>query len=428
MLVSCDKKDVFGNTVNKIPAISTISTFGGSKNDVAQAIINTNDGGYAILGHTQSSDFDINTKTNDSFDFWVLKFDSNHELEWSKTFGGSDDDRGTNLVQTNDNGFLITGFSRSSDGDISENAGNYDFWVAKLDVTGQLIWEKSFGYTGADQSYAIKKIANGGYLLGGSLDVTASGGQGNSKSQKHAGGDFWLIKIDENGNNLWSKYFGGQFTDILYDIEETDSGDFILVGSSDSDDADISNNIGSYDFWVLKVDKDGSKIWEKNFGGSQADEAFSIVKTSNNQFLIAGNSRSSDVNVSVTMGSSDIWLIKIDSDGNLLWEKSFGGSSFEIAKKIIKNNNQEYYIVGSSRSSDIGVLTNQGNKDVWIISVNENGTINWQKSMGGTELDEANSVIETNKNEIIVAGETWSFNGDISENKGFSDALIIKIK
>ena len=239
---------------------------------------------------------------------------------------------------------------------------------------------------------------------------------------------FPKLKIDENGNNLWSKYFGGQFTDILYDIEETDSGDFILVGSSDSDDADISNNIGSYDFWVLKVDKNGSKIWEKNFGGSQADEAFSIVKTSNNQFLIAGNSRSSDVNVSVTMGSSDIWLIKIDSDGNLLWEKSFGGSSFEIAKKIIKNNNQEYYIVGSSRSSDIGVLTNQGNKDVWIISVNENGTINWQKSMGGTELDEANSVIETNKNEIIVAGETWSFNGDISENKGFSDALIIKIK
>lgn len=430
LFFSCDKKDVFitNENANNAPEINFVKTLGGSKNDVAQAIIATKNNGYVVLGHTQSADFDITNKTNDSFDFWLLKFDENDSLQWSKTFGGTDDDRGRDLLQTNDNGFIITGFSRSSDGDVSKNNGNYDFWTVKLDVNGNIIWEKSFGFSGSDQAYTIKETRDNGFLLGGSLDVSASGGQGNSSKSKHAGGDFWLIKIDENGNKLWSRFYGGLFTDSLFDIEETDNGDYILVGSSDSADTDVSSNIGSYDFWILKVDKNGTKIWDKNFGGTQADEAFSIVKANNNQFLIVGNSRSSNVNVSENIGSSDVWLIKIDADGNLIWEKNFGGSNFEIANKIIKNNQNNYTIVGSSRSADFDVSKNKGNKDIWLLNINENGKIYWEKSIGGSELDEANSVIETKNNNLIIVGETWSSDFEIKENKGFSDALIIQIK
>lgn len=423
--VACTKNDVF-KTKQK-PTTNFIKTFGGSKNDVAQTIINTNDNGYAVLGHSQSTDFDIKTKTNESFDYWFLKFDSNHNLQWSKTFGGSDDDRGRDVVQTNDNGFLITGFSRSSDGDVSSNEGNYDFWTIKLNESGLILWEKNFGFLGSDQAYAIKSTADNGFLLGGSLDVSASGGQGNSKSQ-HAGGDFWLIKIDENGNKIWSRFYGGLFTDALYDIEETDNGNFILVGSSDSSDTDISNNIGSYDFWVVKVDENGTKLWEKNYGGTQPDEAFSIVKTNDNNFLIAGNSRSTDVNLSQNSGSSDIWLIKINTEGVLLWEKTYGGSNFEIANKIIKSKQEGFYMVGSSRSADFEVTKNEGNKDVWIIKVDENGTLLWENSIGGSELDEANGIVETNDYSLVIVGESWSTDKEITENKGFSDALIINLK
>lgn len=427
LIISCDKKDVIFSDSNTIPEIHFVKTLGGSKNDVAQVIINTNDEGYAVLGHTQSSDFDIKNKTNDSYDFWFLKFDSDNNLEWSKTFGGSDDDRGRDAIQTNDNGFLITGFSRSSDGDVSSNQGNYDFWTLKLDATGTIIWEKSFGFSGSDQAYVVKETTDNGFLLGGSLDVSASGGQGNSKS-RHAGGDFWLIKIDENGAKLWSRYFGGLFTDTLYDIEETNNGDYLLVGSSDSSDTDITNNIGDYDFWIVKLDKEGNKIWEKNYGGTQPDEAYTITKTADNQFLIAGNSRSADVNVSQNRGSSDIWLIKINGDGDLIWEKSYGGSNFEIANKIIKGNQGNFYLTGSSRSLDFDVSKNEGNKDIWIIKINENGNLIWEKSIGGSELDEANGIIETSNNGIIIVGESWSSDIEISENKGFSDAFILNLK
>lgn len=427
LCTSCSKKDVFFSDINTTPEIHFVKTLGGSKNDVAQAIINTNDNGYAVLGHTQSADFDVKNKTDDSFDFWLLKFDEENNLEWSKTFGGTNDDRGRAIIQTNDNGFLVTGFSRSSDGDVTTNNGNYDFWTLKLDAAGTIIWEKSFGFSGSDQAYTIQKTTDNGFLLGGSLDVSASGGQGNSKSQ-HAGGDFWLIKIDENGTKLWSRYYGGLFTDSLYDIEETDNGDFILIGSSDSSDTDISNNIGDYDFWVVKIDKNGTKIWEKNYGGTQPDEAFSIVKTNNNQFLIAGNSRSLDVNVSQNTGSSDIWLIKINEDGELIWEKNYGGSNFEIGNKIIKSNQEGFYITGSSRSADFDVSINQGNKDVWILKVDESGNLLWEKSIGGTDLDEANSIVETANNGIIIVGESWSTDIEIEENKGFSDVLIVNLK
>ncbi|WP_439130169.1 hypothetical protein [Polaribacter sp.] len=426
LLVSCSKNDVFKTTQNNPLTLNFVTTFGGSKNDVAQKIINTNDKGYAILGHSQSTDFDIKNKTNESFDYWLLKFDAEHTLEWSKTFGGTDDDRGRDLVQTNDNGFLITGFSRSSDGDVSTNNGNYDFWTVKLNESGAILWEKSFGFLGSDQAYTLKKTSDNGFLIGGSLDVSASGGQGNAKSQ-HAGGDFWLIKIDANGNKIWSRYYGGLFTDSLYDLVETDNGNFILVGSSDSSDTDISNNIGSYDFWVVKIDKNGAKIWEKNFGGSQPDEAFAIEKTNNNEFLIAGNTRSTDVNVTENAGSSDIWLIKINADGELLWEKTYGGSNFEIAKNIKKSKQGGFYIVGSSRSADFDVTKNEGNKDVWIIKIDENGTLLSENSIGGSELDEANDVIETENNGIILVGESWSNDKEIPENKGFSDVLIINL-
>ncbi|PQJ81018.1 hypothetical protein [Polaribacter porphyrae] len=425
---SCSKESVYQNTYNKTLQIETIKTFGGSKNDAFLSVKSTFDGGYIAVGHSQSSDFDIKEKTNDSYDYWVLKFDNSNNLVWNKTFGGSNDDRARDIIELNDGSFIISGFSRSNDVDVTNNEGNYDFWVVKIDENGNLIWEKNFGFSGSDQAFVIKQVSDNSILLGGSLDVTASGGQGNSKvANKHAGGDYWLIKIDINGNKLWSKYYGGLFTDTLLDIAETDNGNYILTGFSDSADTNISNNLGTYDYWVVKVDNSGTLLWEKNFGGSEIDEAYAISKTPEDAFLIVGNSRSLDKDISKNNGSSDIWVIKIDVDGKLLWEKNFGGSSFEGAKKIIPFSNGGFLIVGSSRSADTDVTENKGNKDVWVIKINNEGTLEWQKSIGGSELEEANSIVEF-QNGAIIVGESWSSDQEINVNKGFSDALLIKLK
>ena len=426
---SCTKQSInFGGNTQSL-TIDVIKTLGGTKNDAFSSIKKTTDGGYIAVGYAQSSDFDISNKNNDSYDYWVVKFDAANTLEWSKNFGGSDDDRARDILQLSDGSFLVTGFSRSTDLDVSVNSGNYDFWVVKINIDGTLVWEKSFGFSGADQSYIIKQTSDGNFLLGGSLDVTASGGQGNSKtSKRHAGGDYWLLKIDTKGNKLWSRYYGGQFTDTLLDISETENGNYILTGYSDSSDTDISNNLGEYDFWIVKVNNTGDLIWERNFGGSQIDEAFSITKTTDNHFLIAGNTRSADKDVTLNNGSSDIWVIKISSDGTLIWERNFGGTSFDNANKIISAERGGFYVVGSSRSSDIDAASNFGNKDVWILKIDATGNLQWQKNIGGNNLDEASSVIELQNGSLIVSGESWSSDNDILENKGFSDGLIVVLK
>ena len=428
-LFNCSKDEV--NTSQPIIIIGeldAVKTYGGSKNDVAQSVVKTIDGGYAVLGHSQSNNGDLKDKTNESFDFWVMKFTANNSLLWSKTFGGTEDDRGNDIIQTADGGFAILGFTQSSNGDVIQNNGSKDFWVAKLTTTGILTWQKSFGFSGSDYGTSLIQTNDNGYLLTGVIDVTASGGEGNSRtSQRHAGGDIWAVKLSAVGNFEWSKYFGGSFTDTAFGVEKTADNGFIIVGSSDSDDVDISDNKGSYDFWVLKISSSGTLLWEKSFGGTEIDEARAITSTTDGNFIIVGDTRSSDVNVSNNNGAADLWMLKISPEGNLLWEKTIGATGFDVARSVSKSQDNGFVISGSSRSSD-GGYTNQGQNDAWVLKTDANGNILWQKTVGGTEIDFFYDAVELNNLEIIAVGESSSSNGDIEENKGFSDVLIIKIK
>jgi len=410
--------------------IDFIKTFGGSNNESAKSITKTSDGGYAILGYTQSLDGDVINKTNTSYDYWLLKFDQNHNLQWQKTYGGSGDDRGNEVIQTTDGGYAILGYSQSNDGDVSENFGFSDYWVSKLDASGNILWEKSLGYAGTDTGISIKETNDLGFLLTGVLDVTASGGNGNSKNTKinHAGGDYWVIKLNTAGDKQWSKYYGGTFTDTPYDVIETEDNGYIIVGSSDSADVDISSSQGTYDFWVIKINSTGTMVWEKSFGGSEIDEAFSIIKSSDGNYVIVGDTRSNDKNVSHNNGASDLWIIKISPSGNLLWEKTFGGTSFDAGRSISNTSDNGFLISGSSRSMDGDLTTNQGQNDVWVIKIDSNGSLLWQKSLGGSNIDFAYDAIALDDNSFIVIGESSSADKDIQENKGFTDLLIAKLK
>ena len=410
--------------------IDFITTLGGSKNESAQAVVNTTDGGYAILGHAQSMDGDVLNKSNESYDYWLLKFDATNQLQWQKTYGGSDDDRGVDLIQTSDNGYAVIGKSKSNDLEVSENAGFDDFWVSKLDSSGTIIWEYSFGFAGSDTPYSIIQINDDGYLLSGVLDVSASNGQGdrNSILSRHAGGDYWVIKLNASGVKQWSNYYGGSFTDTAYDAIQTEDDGYIIIGSSDSDDVDITNNLGSYDFWILKISATGTLVWEKSFGGSEIDEAHAISQATDGNYLIVGDTRSNDLEISQNNGAADLWIVKITPEGTLLWEKTLGGSSFDVGRSISKTQDNGFLVSGSSRSSDGNLTSNKGQNDAWVVKINSSGHLEWQKTIGGSEVDFFYDAVELNDQTIIAVGDSNSSNEDIYENNGFSDLLILKLK
>ena len=431
LFMSCTKDTNTSLTQNSELEIEHIKTLGGSKNESAQAVTKTSDGGYAILGYTQSNDGDVRNKSNESYDYWLLKFDAKNQLQWQKTYGGSDDDRGFDLIQTSDGGFAMLGKSKSNDLDVSENSGFDDFWVSKLDSNGSISWEYSYGFAGSDTPNSIIQTRDNGYLLTGVLDVSASNGQGDRHAavrQRHAGGDYWAVKLNSSGVREWSNYYGGSFTDTAYDAIQTQDNGYIIIGSSDSNDVDISNSNGGYDFWVVKISNTGSLVWEKTFGGSEIDEARAITSSNDGNYLIVGDTRSDDLNISQNAGAADLWLIKITPEGTLLWEKTIGGTNFDVGRSVSKTQDNGFLISGSSRSSDGNLTTNKGLNDAWVLKIDSGGNIKWHKSIGGSETDFFYDSVELNDQTIVAVGNSNSSNEDINENKGFTDLLILKLK
>jgi hypothetical protein len=427
-LLSCNNDDSSSNSQPE-GEVSLVQVYGGTKNDSGQSVVATLDGGYAILGYTQSNDGDITDKQDESFDYWLLKFNVENELQWQKTYGGSADERGNDIIQTQDGGYAVLGFSFSSDGDVTANAGLQDYWLAKLDASGTISWQKSFGYQGSDSGISVLQTNDQGYLITGVLDITASGGEGNTSrnSSRHAGGDYWTLKLNSSGDIEWSKYFGGNFTDTPENVIQTEDNGFIIVGGSDSDDTDISSNIGAYDFWVIRISETGNLVWEKSFGGDQIDEARAIVKSSDGNYMIAGDTRSNDNDISNLIGAADLWLIKISPNGDLLWEKTIGGTNFDVARAMVKTEDNGFLLAGSSRSDDADVSENKGQNDAWALKVDSQGNLQWEATIGGSNIDFGYSIAELNDTSIILVGDSTSSDGDIIENNGFTDLLLIKI-
>ena len=199
------------------------------------------------------------------------------------------------------------------------------------------------------------------------------------------------------------------------------------MGGSDSNDVDITNNKGSYDFWVVKTNFEGGIIWEKSYGGSEIDEARGVVNSEDGSYVIVGDTRSNDQDISSNNGAADLWIIKIDENGHLLWNRSFGGSSFDVPRSIAKTLDNGYLVSGSSRSSDGDVSKNQGLNDAWMVKISNEGQLMWETSVGGSEIDFCYDAVQLNDGSLIAVGESSSSDGDISQNKGFADVLIIKM-
>jgi uncharacterized delta-60 repeat protein len=305
-------------------------TFGGSDNDGAWSIQQTNDGGYVVAGYTSS--FGAG-----SYDVYVLKLDATGTKVWEKTFGGSYDDRAYCIQQTSDGGYIVAGYTWSS----SEWE---DVYILKLDANGNKLWEKTFGGSDNDGAWFIQQTIDGGYIVAG---YTKSYGSGWYNA--------YLLKLDGAGNKVWEKVFGGSSWDEARSIQQTNDGGYVVAGYTSSFGA------GSYDVYVLKLDTSGKEVWSKTFGGSSDDLAWSIQQTNDGGYIVAGYTKSFGA------GSEDVYILKLDANGNKLWEKTFGGSYDERAYCIQQTSDGGYIVAGYTSSFGVG------NYDVYIIKMDANG-------------------------------------------------------
>lgn len=405
----------------------TVKTYGGSEEDIAHGVSVTLDGGFVVVGNTQSTDGNFSDKSYVGSDIFLMKFDSFFNLEWTKTYGGSGDDRGHDVVQLSDGGFAVIGYSKSDDGDASLNEGQHDNWLIRTNSKGVLLWQKSFGFLGHDHAYSIIATSDGGLFFNGFLDVTASNGEGqegkkSNLTKKHGAGEFWCHKVDKNGNFQWRRYFGGTSNDRSYDAIETQKGNFILTGSSESQDLDISNPRGGYDIWVVKIDSSGNLLWERSIGGSGYDIGNAIIETQKGNFLIAGQTFSQDKDILNPLGLSDGILVWLSSEGELIRVKNIGESEFDVLNDVIQRPDGTLLTVG--HSSSIENENSPLDNDVTLYYTLSNGSLLSSHLLVGDGLDQGEAIALNSNGDLIVVGSTDSKSGEFPDSKGGKDLFV----
>lgn len=418
------------------PAIQWQKSLGGSDGEEASCILQTRDGGYIVSGNSSSGDFDVtghHTSSPITTDCWIVKLSNVGSIQWEKSIGGSNEEGAGSILQTRDGGYIVGCSSSSTDGDVHGNHGQSDYWVVKLDSFGAILWDKCYGGSGDDDGCDIKQTPDGGYVMVGtsnSNDKDVSGHHGVVWPANNNSIDIWVVKIDSGGTLQWEKSMGGIGEESSLNIQVTFDGGYILAGYTTSlNDGDVTGNHGGSDCWIVKLDSLGRISWEKTYGGSSDETANCIVQTSDSGYVFAGFSGSTDGDVHKQAGNGyvDYWIVKLDKKGNLIWEKSLGGSGYELATCIEQTNDGGLIVGGNSFSKDGDVTGNHGEDDYWIVKLDPNGNKQWQKSLGGSNWESCVRIIQTKDLGYVIAGTTHSNDGDITRNHGVLDYWIVKL-
>ncbi len=397
------------------PDLLWSQNYGGDKNDLAFDGQATLDGGLVICGLTFSGS-DV-----EKGDAVIYKVNTDGDLEWSKNFGGNQKDEARAIVATSDGGYVIAATTRSSNGDIATNNGAADYWVFKINTTGSLQWSKNFGGQNNDIVNAIQVTNDGGFILAGtswSAEEPINGTRG--------GADAWILKLDANGNEQWSQKYGGDGADYATDIVVKNDGTFLFCGYTNSKRFAFSSNDGAHDAWVVKLSSTGQLVWSKLFGGEKNDHFFDANLSNDNGYVLAGYSYSENQG-SMNQGVRDLWVLKIDNSGNEQWSRTFGGSQYDEAHSILKTTDG-YWIGGYTQSDDGDVNENEGNQDFWLMSLNENGAMLWTENYGGSQKDRIQSICQLNDGGYALLGSTDSDDGDILDSQGSTDIWVLKLE
>ncbi|WP_109746331.1 T9SS C-terminal target domain-containing protein, partial [Flavobacterium araucananum] len=334
----------------------------------------TADYGFILAGSSLSNK--TGNKADDNhgdLDYWIWKMNEKGDLDWQKSFGGSGFDLLQSIKNTRDGGFILAGTSSSSKS-FQKNEdckGITDFWVIKLDASGAEQWQRTIGGAGQDELLCAFQTKDGGYMLAGSsssnppviLDskpdakfVGTTKADLFNKSEKSRGNmDYWIVKLDKQGTIEWQKTYGGQYADVLRSMEQTTDNGYILAGYSNSpisgDKTDSNKGIG--DYWIIKINDAGEIQWQNTYGAEGDDQPYVIHQTADGGYIVGGNSNSK--NALTTLGGivgngTDYWVLKLDQDGGILWSRTYDFGKVDILTSLVENKDGTYLIGGYAQS------------------------------------------------------------------------------
>jgi len=341
--------------------------YGGSDQDRGYSVQQTSDGGYVVAGNTDSYSYGAS-------DCAIYKLDSSGNKVWFKHYGGSNYDYGKSIEQTTDGGYIVAGYTSSY------TYGDYDIAIYKLNSSGNKIWFKHYGGTDNDRGYSIHQTSDGGYIV-----------TGYTESYTYGGEDFAIYKLNSNGGKVWFKHYGGSDDDRGYSIQQTSDGGYVVAGYNKS------YTYGNNDFAIYKLDSSGSKVWFKHYGGTGHDYGRSIQQTTDGGYIVTGET------YSYSYGSTDYGIYKLDSNGNKVWFKHYGGTDGDYSESIKQISGGGYIIAGYTYSFS------HGGYDFGIYKLNSIGDKLWFKHYGGTDHEYCRSIQQTTDGGYIVAGHTKSY-------------------
>lgn len=348
-----------------------------------------------------------------------------YKLGWQTVLGGGGNDYATTVIRSPDGGYLAIGSSSSSlSGDIGASNGNMDIWIVKLDGQGDTLWTKLLGGSGNDFGTAAVVTPDGGFVIGGIITNTD-----NSAGNDSLGAyDGYMAKLSSSGQLIWSRTLGTIANDYIYGVAATSDGGYAFTGTSDG-----YRTAKGYDMWLGKVDANGHLLWHQSLGGSKDDFATGLIVMQDGGFELGGYSYSNDgdLGASPFYGGTDVCVIRTDGSGNVIWARNYGGSSYESGRSITPTADGGSVVAAFSASNNSGLVGNtHGNYDIWLIKLKSNGDTAWTKALGGAGYEEPFSVITTSYGGggYAVAGETFSVNtGDVGANHGNSDLWVVEL-
>jgi hypothetical protein len=275
----------------------------------------------------------------------------------------------------------------------SFSVGDDDFWLVKTDTNGVMEWNKTYGGPGNDFTTSLVLASDGGYAIAGAWNYTKYDERGGDQIPH---GDFWLVKTDTNGVMEWNRTYGGTEDDAAWSLVTTSDGGYALAGVTDSFGA------GYYDFWLVKTDALGNMQWNRTYGGASFDVPYSLIETSDGGYALVGDTNS------FGSGSFDFWLVKTDAVGNMQWNQTYGGTEYDFASSLVGASDGGYAIAGQTRSFGAG------DYDFWLVKTDAVGNMQWNQTYGGTAGDAAFSLVVASDGGYAVAGNTGSFG--VSDN------------
>jgi len=360
--------------------------YGGSGGEGFSKIINLSKNEYYMIGGTNSSDGDVQSWNHDSYDIWVVKIDSTREIVWERCLGGPSHDSRNDAIATPDGGILVLGEITYPGGDISQHFGGTDAWLCRLDASGKILWEKTYGGLGDERLMKIIPTSHDTYMMIGAF-YTSEGLIDCQKDSSLIQKDVWVVEIDISGNLIQQFCYGGSYWDSGFDMIQKDSG-FVFLASTNSNDGDVRglhgyNNIpNESDIWIVNIDWLGNILWQNCLGGIDNEHPITLYPTQDNGFMVFGVASSTDGDVSgdhFDLGRPDIWVVKLDSIGQLQWQQCIGGLSYEwLTSNSVSQISDDHYVLAAQTfliSSDVQCDINpdpfNSTYDAWVFELKD---------------------------------------------------------